>query len=126
LFDIHKRSVEEQTDLLVQIEKGLFQAEGYRELHSLISNAFVSVMYSITGMIGQLEIHDPNGTIKEDYKESWTRIAFNGKESPSAQIMREVIIEMEESGWTTSDYLDTLQYFFIEGELKRIMGEMKK
>ncbi|MFC5602180.1 sigma factor-like helix-turn-helix DNA-binding protein [Sporosarcina koreensis] len=126
LVDIHKRSVEEQTDLLFLLEKGLFQAEGYRELHSLISNAFVSVMYSITGMIGQLEIRDSVGIIKEDYKEAWTRIAFNGKDSPSAQMMREVVIEMEESGWTTSDYLDRLQYFFIEGELKRIMGEMKK
>lgn len=126
LFDIHNSSVDEQTDILLKLEKGLFQAAGYYELHSLTFNAFISTIYSITGMGGHLEIHDSTGTIKEEYREAWTRIAFNGKDSPSAQMMREVVIEMEESGWTTSDYLDRFQYFFIEGELKKIMGDMKK
>lgn len=126
LFDIHDRSIEKQTDLLSQLEIGLLQAENYQELHAVAFTAYISVIYSSTGMAGYEEIRDSTGTIKEEYKEAWTRIAFNGGNSPAGQMMRQVIIEMEDSGWTTSAYLDRLEYFFIEGELRRIMGEMKK
>lgn len=126
LFDIQNRSIGEQTDLLLQLEKGLSQAAGYQELYSLTFNACISMIYSVTGMGGYHEIRDSTGTIKEEYKEAWTRIAFNGKNSPAGQMMRQVVIEMEDSGWTISAYLDRFQYFFIEGEFKRIMGELKK
>lgn len=126
LFDIQDRSIDEQTDLLLQIENALFLAEGYQELHSYTFNMYNSMIFSITGMGGQLEIRDSTGTIKEEYKEAWTRITFNGEASPSGHIMREVVIEMEESGWTTSDYLDRLQYFSIQSEVKRILDEIKK
>lgn len=126
LFDIQKRSIAEQTDILLQLEKGLFQVEGYKELYSLAFNAYISMIYSVSGMGGYHEIRDSTGTIKEEYEEAWTRIAFNGKKSPAGQMMRQVVIEMEESGWTSSEYLDRFQYFYIEGELKRIMAELKK
>lgn len=125
-IDIHNHSVDEQTDLLFQIEKGLFQAKGYQELYSVVFDTYNSMIYLLTGLGGHFEIYDPTGTIKEEYKEAWTRIASNGENSPAAQIMSEVIIEMEESDWTTSDYLERLQYFSIQSEVKRILSEIEK
>lgn len=126
LVDFHLRPIEEQVDLLLQTEKAALRAEGHQELYSSIFNSYTWRLYSVTGMVGQLEIRDSTGIVKEEYKEAWTRIAFNGKNSPSGHIMREVVVEMEESGWTTSLYLDSLQYFFIEGELQQFIREMKK
>ncbi|MCM3711571.1 RNA polymerase sigma factor [Sporosarcina luteola] len=126
LVDFHLSPIEEQVDLLLQTEKAALRAEGHQELYSSIFNSYTWMLYSVTGMVGQLEIRDSTGTIKEEYKEAWTRIAFNGKNSPSGHVMREVIVEMEDSGWTTSPYLDSLEYFFIEGELKQFIREMKK
>ena len=125
-FNFHLRPIEEQADLLLQTEKAVFWAEEHPELYSDTFNSFTWMLYSVTGMVDQLEIRDSVGVIKKEYKEAWTRIAFNGKNSPSAQIMRGVVQEMEESNWTSSLYLDSLQYFAIEKELKHFIREMKK
>ncbi|MGN7387363.1 RNA polymerase sigma factor [Sporosarcina sp. SAFN-015] len=126
LFNFHLRPIEEQVDLLLQTEKAVLRAEEYPVLYSNTYNLYIWMMYSVTGMVEQAEIRDSTGVIKEEYKEAWTRIAFNGKDSPAAQLLREVVIDMEESGWTTSRNLEKLQYFYLEGKLRELIGEMKR
>lgn len=118
MVDIHEWTVEEQADLMLQLEKGLFQAEGHEEIHSMVFNAYTSVMYMIIGMGGHLDIYDSTGTVKEEYRKVWRSIASNG-DSLAAPIMKGIVVEMENSGWMFSDYLNKFQYFTLESELRK-------
>ncbi|MDW0117614.1 hypothetical protein QTL97_11755 [Sporosarcina thermotolerans] len=123
MVDIHEWTVEEQADLLLQLEKGLFQAEGH-EFHSMVFNSYTSVMYMIIGMGGYLDIYDTTDSVKEEYREVWKSIAAHGDDSPSAQLMKEIIEEMENSGWAAST-LNKYQYFTLENELRKRLQEDK-
>ena len=126
LYNFHLLPIEEQVDLLLQAEKAVLRAEEHPVLYSNTFNLYIWMIYSVTGMVDQAEIRDSTGVIKEEYKEAWTRVAFNGKDSPAAQLMKEVVVDMEESGWTTSRSLEKFQYFYLEGKLRELIGEMKK
>ncbi|WP_339254612.1 hypothetical protein NSQ43_08070 [Sporosarcina sp. FSL W8-0480] len=125
MVDIHEWTVEEQADLLLQLEKGLYQAEGHEDIHSLVFNAYTSVIYMIIGMGGQLNIYDSTGTVKEEYREAYKRIASIGDDSPAAQIMKGIVEEMESSGWMFSASHHSLQYFTLQNELRKRLTEGK-
>ncbi|MDN4609090.1 hypothetical protein [Sporosarcina highlanderae] len=120
LKGIHEWTVENQADLMLQIEKGLFQSKDYERIHSMVFSTYNSIMYLIIRTEGNPDIYDSNGTVSEEYRKTWTQIANNGEDSPSAQIMKEIVEEMESSGWTFSLRLNRLQYYFtLEQELRK-------
>ncbi|WP_203249249.1 RNA polymerase sigma factor [Sporosarcina beigongshangi] len=58
-------------------------------------------------------IFGSDGKIKEEIRSAWKKIASGGKGSPSAHVMRNIIREMEASGWANSEMQSRFTYYHL-------------
>lgn len=54
-----------------------------------------------------------DGKLKKEYRLAWEKLAITGGNSPLAYIMQQVVKEMEESDWETSNSLARLEYHHL-------------
>ncbi len=54
-----------------------------------------------------------DGKLKKEYRLAWEKLANTGENSPLAYIMQQIVKEMEESDWETSDSLERLEYHHL-------------
>lgn len=97
------RTYAEKVDDLVEIEYTLLASDEIELPYMSLRDYYSTLFY---GMITDSEtnrIIGPDGKITEEVQTAWKRIASGGEESPSAYVMRNIIREMEASGWTHSE-----------------------
>ncbi|MFC5591891.1 RNA polymerase sigma factor [Sporosarcina soli] len=112
------RSYKEKMHDLFEIEHTLLANDEIELPYMSLRDYYSSLFY---GMITDSEtnrIIGPDGKITEEVRTAWKKIASGGEESPSAHVMRNIIREMEASGWTQSD----TQSRFTAYHLNYVMG----
>ena len=124
-YEILERPIKEQVYQLLLIEESIVRNKNNSQLRTILFSPYLWLMYSIIGNGEQSRMYDSTGTLKEEYKEEWLRIASRGNESPSAHIMTIIVQEMEASSWTTSSYLEKLEIYDLDSKLRELFEGMQ-
>ena len=98
--------LEESIDYLIELENTLLATQNTAMAYDLLAQHYVELLDAIVKSLGPSLV---GTSIGEEYRAAWKRIASIGDGSPSAFVMKKVVMEMEASDWrisTTRNRLD--------------------
>lgn len=111
--DGSRYSLEETIDYIVELENTLLveQQEDlpYQNVLAFYNDQFYEGF--IRNEDGRLTGSD--GKLRKEYRSAWKKLANGVENSPTAYIMQQIVKEMEESDWETSDSLAKLEYHHL-------------
>lgn len=93
---------EEQLEVLLVLEKEMSKTKQRDPLVRIFDGHYSWLFYSLVGMVDGNGIYDVNFVVKPEVREKWVRLSTIGENSPAAQVMQEIITEMEATNWKTS------------------------
>jgi len=92
--------LEASIDYLLEIEKTLLASTLNSDVFLNLSWTYTELFHEIVGRGELLNVFNPDGVVKEEFRAGWARLASVDEGSPSAHIMKTVISEMEAENWT--------------------------
>ena len=105
-------SLDQLIDYLIDVEKTLLTSDQFAMHYGMLSQTYSTIFNALViddqtkGVFAEHsetnEIFDEHGTVKEDYRAVWEKIANINGESPAAFIMKEIVEEMKASDWKQS------------------------
>lgn len=106
-------TLQQTVDYIVELENTLLVDQQEDQLYQNVLGYYNNVFYDrfILNEDGRLTGSD--GKLKKEYRLAWEKLANTGENSPSAYIMQQIVKEMEESDWETSDSLERLEYHHL-------------
>ena len=111
---IHSEStLQQMADYIVELENVLLTDQQEDRSYQNVLNYYNNLFYDgfIRNEDGRLRGSD--GKLKKEYRSAWGKLANTGEDSPSAYIMKQIVKEMEESDWETSDSLERLEHHHL-------------
>ncbi|MFC5591892.1 RNA polymerase sigma factor [Sporosarcina soli] len=120
-------SYDESVEYLLDMEKSLLASWEDENFHYMLEYSYKELLYTLIGGYEPNLIYGQDGTVKEEVRAAWRKIASNGGSSPSAIILQKIIREMEANGWTESESRRRVTMYHIshaillarEGQLKK-------
>jgi DNA-directed RNA polymerase specialized sigma24 family protein len=107
-------SLDQSIDTLIEMEKTLLASDQFAMHHGygMLSHTYSTIFSALViddKKNGVLEAHsetneifDEHGTVKEEYRAVWEKIANIDGDSPAAFIMKKIVEEMKASDWKKS------------------------
>ncbi|MFS0688932.1 hypothetical protein AB1K89_06790 [Sporosarcina sp. 179-K 8C2 HS] len=124
LHIIYTGTFEEHVKALLVLEDALPKIKETDQLIDLFNSHYILMFLTATGFNNEKGIFDESGVVRNEIRDRWKQLVSTGKSSPSGQIIRQLINEMEDSNWTTSSYYEQLIEYGVWSELKKKMNEI--
>ena len=125
-FDhLDKLTLDEQVVKMLELEQDLLSTEE-ESIDMLVFSAYTRLLYYINGFPDEEKIYTPLRTVKEEYRDAWQRIAYNGDNPISAQLMQDIVQDMEASGWTYSAKHKDLIYLLFTERFEQMVVQMRE
>lgn len=99
------------------MQKTLLNVEQDNNLYPVLENYFSDLFYELLKGSDQTRVFDENGVVKKEYQEAWYNLSSSSIMDPTHYLMKPIIQEMEESGWTKSESYDQLKIDTIKNAL---------
>lgn len=99
---IYFDSYSEQLEKLLELEKQLPKMLESDPIVYDFDDRYIWLLYFMSGLADANGIYESDHVVKEEIREKWRRIASIGENSPAANVMQEIIGEMEASNWKSS------------------------
>ncbi len=112
-------SLDESIDYLIEFEKTLFATDRFAIPYGMLSSTYSQLFNTLVmdDERNKNETFDENGTVKEEYRVVWERIADIGEDSPASFIMKKIVNEMKTSDWKESEIYNRLDSSHISNAL---------
>lgn len=106
-------TLQQTADYIIELESTLLVDQQEDQLYQNVLSYYNNVFYErfILNEDGRLTGSD--GKLKKEYRLAWEKLADTGENSPVGYIMQQIVKEMEESDWKTSDRLERLEYHHL-------------
>ena len=122
---VHTATFDELLDALRELEKELPKTRESDQLIYLFDSTYLWTFVTAAGFNHESGIYDPSGVVRSEIRDRWSEIASNDDLSPSGQVIRQIIDEMEASNWTSSPYYEELMSNGVWLELDLKMKEFR-
>ena len=100
----HSGTIEEKFEVLSYIEQELPKTKKSDDLHHYVDNEYSWIFYALTGIYEvQGGISDRDLSVKPEIRERWKSIASRDEINMAVLIMREMVMEMEEQNWMSTE-----------------------
>lgn len=95
-------SIDIMVEYMIEMEKTLFAFENDTNAFNNLRDVYISLLHEIIKGSETSSIVDQNGKVKEKHQLVWKEITTLDENLPSTVIMRELVDQMEASGWMKS------------------------
>lgn len=103
-------SIEESVQHVKEMQRTLLNVEQDHNLYPVMESYFYGLFYDLMKGSDQTRIFDGNGVVKKEYQEAWLSLSSSSVLDPTYYLLKPIIEEMKESGWTESNSYDLLTY----------------
>lgn len=125
-------SLEESVQKVQEMQYALLNVERDHNLYTILENHFSELFYVLMKGSDQAPVFDGNGVVKKEYQEIWLNLSSASVTAPTYYLLKPIITEMEESGWTKSasydhltiDDIKTALVLARDGELEQFIGDI--
>ncbi|WOV86399.1 hypothetical protein QWT69_10770 [Sporosarcina oncorhynchi] len=117
--------LDDQVEKLLEIEQDLLVTDE-ESIDMLVFSAYTRLLVYINGLHEEEKIYTPLRTVKDEYRDAWLRIASNGDNPISGQLMQDIVQEMEASGWTYSAKHRDLIYLLFNERFEQMVLQIKE
>ena len=122
---VYTGTFDDHLETLLALEKELPNTKESDQLSHHFNSYYIVLFITAAGLNSERGIYNSSGVVRQEIKDRWKRLAANGEESPSGQVIREMIDEMEASNWTTSPSLEELMNYGVWVNLESKMEEAR-
>lgn len=122
---VYTGTFEDHLEALFALEKELPNTKESDQLSYVFNSNYIFLFFTAAGLNSEKGVYDASGVVRQEIKDRWKRLAANGEGSPSGQVIREMIDEMEASNWTTSPSLEELMNYGVWLKLESKMEEAR-
>ncbi|MFC4411343.1 hypothetical protein ACFOZY_13020 [Chungangia koreensis] len=125
-------SLEESAQKVQEMQYALLNVERDHNLYTILENYFSELFYELMKGSDQAPVFDENGVVKKEYQEIWLNLSSASVTAPTYYLLKPIITEMEESGWTKSasydhltiDDIKTALVLARDGKLTQFIGDI--